>query len=203
MKFSALLLGSLALSLISTTAFADSNQFVSQTLGFKLNKPQNWHFVSANTYLEQMKRIKWGDPDFQEHWNQALRAPVVVISEFPSNHNGINPSFKVDAKPYGVIPSGLTGKEVLARFIPLMQRKFKNLRIDSVPAEVTLGNQRAGHTKMTYTSTSSTGIDVEVTSHMWSVPMKHHVFIIGATCAPNSKSSESEILNIANSISIE
>lgn len=193
----------LFLSLISNVAFADDNQFTSPTLGFKMTKPAAWSFVSANTYLEKMKEVKWDDPAAQDHWNQALRAPVVVISKFPISHNGINPNFKVDVKPYGVIPAGISGKEALAGLIPLFQQRFKNVKIDSAPAEVTFGNQRAGHAKMTYVSRSTTGIDVELTTQMWTVPMKSYIFIAGATYAPNSKASEAEAVRIAKSISID
>ncbi|KQZ31267.1 hypothetical protein [Duganella sp. Root1480D1] len=203
MRISALLSATLAFSFISADVLADSNEFISPTLGLKLTKPSAWHFVSANTYLEQMKQVKWDEPGVQEHWNQALRAPVVVISQFPANHNGINPSFKIDAKPYGVIPSGISGKEVIAKLIPLMQQRFKKFRIDTAPAEVTLGSQQAGYAKMTYVSTSTTGVDFEITSQIWSVPMKSYLFILGATYAPNSKASEAEVKKIAQSISIE
>jgi hypothetical protein len=203
MKISVLLSRILVLSLISTQAFADENQFISPTLGLKLTKPSTWHFVSANTYLEKMKEVKWDDPGAQEHWNQALRAPVVVISQFPLNHNGINPSFKLDVKPYGVIPSGLSGKEVIARLIPMMQQRFRNFRIDTAPVDVELGNRQAGHAKMTYVSRSTTSVDFEITTQIWSVPMKSYVFLLGATYAPNSKASEAEVSKIAQSISIE
>lgn len=203
MKILSFLLKVFAFSLFTLPAFGQSNQFSSPTLGFKLTKPTSWHFISANAYLEQMKQVKWDDPSAQEHWNKAVRAPVVVISQFPSNHNGINPNFKVDVKPYGVIPEGLSGKEIISKLIPMMQQRFKNFRIETTPAEVTIGNQNAGHARVTYVSTSSTGIDLEITTEIWSIPMKSYVFILGATYAPNSKASRATIQKIASSIMIE
>ena len=203
MKIPVLLSRILVFSLISSPAFADENQFISPTLGLKMTKPKTWHFVSANTYLDNMKQIKWGDPDEQEHWNQALRAPVVVISQFPSTHDGLNPNFKVDVKPYGVIPSGLNGQEVLAKLIPLMQQRVKNFKLDIAPIEVPLGGQRAGYAKSTYVSTSTNGVNIDMTSQIWAVPMKSYVYLIGATYAPNSKASEAEVRKIAQSITIE
>lgn len=193
----------IAFIFLSFSVSADENTFSSPTVGFTLKKPTAWHFVSANTYLEQMKQIKWGDAAEQERWNSALRAPIVVISEYPPKHNGLNSSFKVDAKPYGAIPSGLSGSEILANLIPVMQQRFKNFHVDIEPTERTLGNQKAGYFKATYVSTSTTGIDVKQSSEMWVVPMKYYLFMIGATYGPESKKAATEIQRIAQSISIE
>ncbi len=181
----------------------DEDKFVSQTLGFEVTKPTSWSFMSANTYLEQMSQVRLSDEEYQEHFLQALRAPVVVITKRPSTYPGYNPSFKADVKPYGVIPKGSSGIEALEAMIGKIHHLAKEFRAEVSPENAVIGSKNGGYAKYSYVVTSSTGVDVPLTTEMWVVPLKSYVYIIGASYLQGSKDEPEEMKSIVQSIAIK
>ena len=55
----------LVVSLLSFSVFAqDVNVFESVTVGFKVTKPSEWQFVTAEENLERLKNIQLNDEEF-------------------------------------------------------------------------------------------------------------------------------------------
>jgi hypothetical protein len=150
-----------------------------------------------------MKQVKTLDKEYQEHFNQALRAPLVVITKHPASYPGVNTSFKADVKPYGVIQKGTSGAEALDAVIIQLRRLVKDLKISKGPAKTVVGGQNAGYVKMNYVTVSTTGIEVALTSEMWAVPRENYIYLLGASYKLGSLDSSKEIESIVQSISIQ
>jgi hypothetical protein len=189
---------------ISTGAHAkDDNLFTSPTLGFHITKPTAWRFVSANTYLDQMKEMRFADAEFQRQWSQAIRAPVVVIAKHPPDFNEVNTTFKVDVKPYGVIPEKSTGVTAFQVLVPNLKRVTKDFNVEEGPREAVVGGRNGAYLRASYFVTSSTGVQVALTSEMWVIPLSNYIYIIGGSYKKGSDSGPSEVAAIMKTIAID
>ena len=135
--------------MLSTFAIAaEDNMYRSQMLGFSVEKPVSWRFLSANTYLEQARQSRLNDPEMQKRWEESMRAPLVVIAKYPLDYPDVNTTFKADAKPYGKIPPSTKGIEVINLVIPFFRANFTDFEIEEGPVEVVLAGHKAGYIKI-------------------------------------------------------
>jgi len=192
----------LALSLAFATMAADENTFESQMLGFSLTKPESWHFVSANTYLQRTKEATLNDPEMDKRWKESMRAPLVVIAKYPINHPDVNTTVKADAKPYGQLSSTSSGVDIINTLLPVFQKNFHEFQIEKGPFEVTLSGHKGGYIKINYVSVTTAG-RYPSTSEMWIVPRENVFFILGGGYKRGAKEAPHEIAQIIQSVSIE
>ena len=92
----------LIISLLLSIAFAqDDNVFINVTTGFKITKPSDWLFVTAEENLENIKRIQMKNEAFKQRMLKYSTAPLVAMMKYPEPFDDLNPSFKVNIKPLG------------------------------------------------------------------------------------------------------
>lgn len=196
----------LASFLISVSVQAlEGDTFTSQTLGFSIAKPTSWVFVSANNYIENLKQVKLNDKEAQKQFQEALRAPLVVMSKTSSEYNAINPNFKVDVKPAQRFPRGAQGIDVVNMIVNGIRKAnvVKNLIIEEPPKKLLLAEHKAGYVKMSYKTVSSTGVEIPLESHIWVIPNQNNIYIIGGSYMQGDNESAAEIIKISETIKIE
>jgi hypothetical protein len=105
----------LSLILLIGTALAGdtNNTFKSVTVGFEVTKPQSWRFITAEQNLENLKRTKLSDEEFQRMMLKYATAPLVAMMKYPEPFDDLNPSYKVNVKPFGRL-KGTDPKQILA-----------------------------------------------------------------------------------------
>lgn len=181
---------------------AEQNIYHSQMLGFTVEKPDAWTFLSANTYLEQTKQLKLNDPEMQKNLQESLRAPLVVITKQPPDNDDVNTSFKADAKPFGQLPPGTSGVEIIKLLLPVLRANFTGFDIVTGPVEVTVSGKKAGYIKMHYLNVTAAGQHPSA-SEMWIVPRKDYFFILGGAYSRQATAAPGELAQIVSKVKID
>lgn len=130
-------------------------------------------------------------------------APLVAMTKFPEPFEDVNPSFKVNLKPYG----GLKGKspqEIISLVVPQFQKVFKDFVLVQPPTEVVVSNIKSAYARMNYTMEIPDGRTFPITSELWIVPRGDYFFLIGAGTRQDEKTgSREEIQSILKTVKIE
>jgi hypothetical protein len=190
-----------ALLFVSTAASADDNTFKSVTVGFELTKPAEWQFVTAEQNLENLKRAEFANEEFHAQMLKYATAPLVAIMKYPEPYDDVNPSFKVNIKPFGQL-KGTPPTDILKLLTPQFQSIFADFSVVVQPTEVTVSNRAAGYVRLNY-SLAADGRTFPATSELWIVPRGDYFFLIGAGTRQDEKTgSRAEIQAILDSVRI-
>lgn len=191
----------LFLSLFSFGAFAqDNNLFESANIGFKVTKPSEWQFVTAQENLEHLRNIQVNDEEFQQLMLNYSTAPLVAMMKYPENFDDLNPSFKVNIKPLGEF-KGTDPKKILELTIPQFQKTYVDFNLAQPPTDTVVGILPAAYMRINYSVGNSADQIFPVTSELWIVPRGDYYFIIGAgTREDETTGSREEISEILSSI---
>jgi len=185
------------------TTYADENVFKSITIGFEVTKPKEWSFVTAQENLDNLKRTKLSDDEFQQLMLKYATAPLVAMMKYPEPYDDLNPSLKVNIKPFGQLKER-DGKEVLSLILPQFQKMFKDFQLVQTPTDVTVAGFKAAYVRINYSLQIADGRTFPTTSELWIVPRGDYFFMIGAGTRQDEKTgSRKEIEQIMKSIKIE
>lgn len=201
MKYIKLIL--LLMVLLTGSAYADENIFKSITVGFEVTKPKGWSFVTAQENLDNLKRTKLSDDEFQKLMLKYATAPLVAMMKYPEPYDDLNPSLKVNIKPFGQL-KGRDGKEVISLILPQFQKMFKDFQLVQAPIDVHVAGLKAAYVRINYSLQIPDGRTFPTTSELWIVPRGDYFFMIGAGTRQDEKTgSRKEIEQIMKSIKIE
>src|SRR5574341_401976 len=130
-------------------------------------------------------------------------APLVAMMKYPEPYDDLNPSFKVNIKPFGPL-KGKDGKEVISLIMPQFQKMFKDFRVVQAPKDVNVAGFKAAYARINYSLQTPDGRIFPTTSELWIVPRGDYFFVIGAGTRQDEKNgSRKEIERIMKSIKIE
>lgn len=193
----------LVIFLLTGIAYADENIFKSITVGFEVTKPKGWSFVTAQENLDNLKRTKLSDDEFHQLILKYATAPLVAMMKYPEPYDDLNPSLKVNIKPFGQL-KGRDGKEVISLILPQFQKVFKDFQLVQAPIDVKVAGLKAAYVRINYSLQIPDGRTFPTTSELWIVPRGDYFFMIGAGTRQDEKTgSRKEIEQIMKSIKIE
>jgi hypothetical protein len=193
----------LVIFLLTGIAYADENIFESITVGFEVTKPKGWSFVTAQENLDNLKRTKLSDDEFHQLMLKYATAPLVAMMKYPEPYDDLNPSLKVNIKPFGQL-KGRDGKEVISLILPQFQKMFKDFQLVQAPIDVKVAGLKAAYVRINYSLQIPDGRTFPTTSELWIVPRGDYFFMIGAGTRQDEKTgSRKEIEQIMKSIKIE
>lgn len=177
--------------------------FNSPTAGFKVNKPVGWHYVTAAQNLENLKATKLSDKEFQAAMLKYATAPMVAMTKFPEPYDDLNPSFKVNIKPFGQL-KGKAAKDIISLILPQFQKAFKDFELVQPPTEVEVSGIKSGYVRIHYSLQTPDGKVFPTASELWIVPRGDYFFVLGAGTRQDERTgSREEIANIIRSVKIE
>jgi hypothetical protein len=181
----------------------DTNVFQSPSAGFELTKPSAWTFVTANQNLANIKAMKLSDEEFHAAMQKYATAPLVAMMKYPEPYEDVNPSFKVNIKPYGDL-KGKAPEELINMVVPQFQKIFKDFVLVQAPTETTISGMKAAYARMNYTMEIPDGRTFPTTSELWIVPRGDYFFMIGAGTRQDEKTgTREEIRAILETVKIE
>ncbi|MEJ1355967.1 MAG: hypothetical protein RPU91_13920 [Candidatus Sedimenticola sp. (ex Thyasira tokunagai)] len=188
---------------ITLSVSADSsNKFVSVSTEFELTKPTEWHFVTAEEHLNNLKKVEMTDDEFKQLMLKYSTAPLVAMIKYEEPFNDLNPSFKVNIKPLGQL-KGADPKQILGLFLPQFERLFKDFSLEQQPIDMTISGLNAGYMRINYSLAIPDGRTFPTTSELWIVPRGNYFFMIGAGTRQDEKTgSRDEIKEILSSIAM-
>ena len=189
------------LFVLTCAAFADNtNQFESITVGFKVTKPNDWQFVTADENLENIKKVQMNDQEFQQLMLKYSTASLVAIMKYPEPYEDLNPSFKVNIKPLGKL-KGTEPKNILSLIIPQFEKMFQDFNLVQPPTDTKVAGLDAAYMHINYSLVIPEGRVFPTASELWIVPRGDYFFMIGAGTRQDEKTgSRSETNEILNSV---
>ena len=180
----------------------DSTVFNNPTAGFQLKRPAQWHFATAAQHMENLKAIKLNDEEFHAAMQKYSTAPLVAMMKYPEPFDDVNPSFKVNLKPYGEL-RGKSPTEIISLFVPQFSKMFKDFSLVQPPTEAVVSGIKSGYMRMNYALEIPDGRTFPTTSELWIVPHGDYFFIIGAGTRQDEKTgSREEIKRILKTVKI-
>lgn len=194
--FAALIFGS-----ISSQA-QSPERIVNRTLGLELVKPADWQFLTAEANAENLQRLHTDDPEFPAAIARYASVPLVAFTKYAEPYPDLNPSFKINARPYGPF-ADRSAKELITLILPSLSRAFPDLKVEQAPLETVIDGQPAAYVRLTYTLVA--GQDrFPTTSELWIVPRQGYFLMIGAgTRQDEANGSREEIQSILSSFKFD
>jgi hypothetical protein len=184
-------------------AGADPDLFKSPTAGLQLTKPAAWHYITAAENLANLENAKLNDEELRSALQKYATAPLVAMTKFPEPFDDLNPSLKVNIKPYGTL-KGKSPQDIIGLLLPQFQKAFEEFALVQPPTEVTVSGIKSAYVRINYTLEIADGRTFPTTSELWIVPRGDYFFMIGAGTRQDEKTgSREEIQSILKSVKIE
>ena len=200
-----ILLAGMWLFLMIGMAFAgdSDNTFRSITVGFEVTKPASWQFLTAKQNLENLKRTKLSDEEFHKMMLKYATAPLVAMMKYPEPFDDLNPSFKVNVKPFGQL-KGIDPKQILSMVSVQFASIFKEYQLVEGPSDTDVSGIKSGYLKFNYALQAPDGRTFPTTSELWIVPRGDYFFMIGAGTRQDEKTgTRKEIQEILKTVIID
>lgn len=196
-------LAALVLAAPAAAAFAvDTNAFSNPTAGLALSKPAGWHYLSAAQNMDNIKRMKLSDEEFHALMKQYASAPLVAMSKYQEPFDDVNPSFKVNLRPFGQL-KGIPATELIKLILPQFQKTFKDFVLVQAPGEVKVAGIPSAYARIDYTMELPDGRSFPTSSELWIVPRGDYFFMIGAGTRQDEKTgTRAEIQGILDTVKI-
>lgn len=192
----------LCTTLLASVAAAGDNTFKSVTVGFEVTKPASWQFVTAEQNLENLKNTKLNDEEFHRLMLKYSTAPLVAMMKHPEPFDDLNPSFKVQIKPFGQM-KGTDPKQILTMVSGQMKSAFKDFTITQAPTNVVVSGVKSAYMRINYSLQVPDARTFPTTSELWIVPKGDYFFMIGAGTRQDEKTgSRKEIQQILESVKV-
>jgi hypothetical protein len=190
-----------ALVLIAVTASAGSaDVFRSATAGFEVTKPAEWTFISAEQNLENIKRTEIKDKEFHAAMVKYATAPLVAMTKYPEPFDDLNPSLKVNIRPFGPI-KGMAPTKIMNVLVSQFEKVFQEFVLVEAPRPVKVAGIESGYMKINFSMQTADGRKFATTSELWIVPRGDYYFMIGAGTRQDEKTgSRKEIQAIVDTI---
>ena len=191
------------LAFLANTAMAGDNTFKSVTVGFEVSKPASWQFVTAEQNLENLKNTELNDEEFQRYVIKHSTAPLVAMMKHPEPFDDLNPSFKVQTKPFGQL-KGMDPKQILAMVSGQMKSAFRDFSIAQAPTDAVVSGIKSAYMRINYSLQIPDGRSFPTTSELWIVPKGDYFFMMGAGTRQDEKTgSRKEIQRIVGTVKIQ
>lgn len=184
--------------------FASSpNEFESVTVGFKLTKPEEWQFITAEENIENLKKVKMNDTEFHQMMIKYSTAPLVALTKYPEPFDDLNPSFKVNIKPLAGL-KGASSKQFLEAMASQFQKMFQDFQIDQEPTDIEVAGLKGSYMRIKYTMAIPDGRTFPTMSELWIIPRGEYFFMIGAGTRQDEKTgTRKEIKDILDTAVIQ
>jgi hypothetical protein len=182
---------------------SEPDVFSSATAGIQMTKPSDWHYVTAAQNLENIKALKLSDQEFHAAMQKYSTAPLVAITKFREPYEDVNPSFKVNIKPYGQL-RGKKPAELITMLLPQFERVFKDFVLVTPATEVEVSGIKSAYAQVNYVLETPGGDSFPITSELWIVPRGDYFFMLGAGTRQDERTgTRKEIQAILATVKIE
>ena len=188
---------------ISIAEPPSENTYYNPTIGFKVTKPADWFFATAEDNTKNLQKVQLEDQEFEEKLKAYGIKPLVFITKYQEPYPDFNLSFKMNVRPYG--DSTLKDPvKILNLILPLMQKLYKDFQFIDGPKEVTLSKIQSGYAKFKYTAVFKGNLSFPACSEVWIVPRDKFLYIMSTGYRQDEKNgTQKELQQIIDSIEIE
>lgn len=187
----------------SSAVATEPDVYNNPTAGIQVTKPAEWSYLTAAQNLDNIKAAKFNNEEFHAALQKYATAPLVAMTKYPLPFDDINPSFKVNLKPF----AGLKGKspeDIISLMVPQFKSAFQDFVLVQPPTKVVVSRIESAYARMNYTMEVPDGRAFHITSEIWIVPRRDYFFIIGAGTRQDERTgSREEIQSILATLKID
>jgi hypothetical protein len=177
--------------LLLSIAPCNAGKFIKNpTLGFEIELPNGWIELSGNDFYENLRRINVDDPKFQDFLQKNASLPVVLAAKHPEPYDDINPSLKINARPYGAIPTR-DAVEIAGLLLAHIKKLYSDFEIISPPSQKNVDAKNGAHVRVRYSLKTSVGT-FPVESELWVIPTRNFFYMIAIGYRPDGKTGTRE-----------
>ncbi len=181
----------------------NANVFKNVTVGLEVTKPESWHFLTADQNLESIKRMKLNDEEFHSLVIKYSTAPLVIITKYSEPYDDVNPSLKINIKPFGNLKSR-DPKEVLTIISDQIKNVLKDYQVVQKPTDTEVAGIKSGYMRVKCSLQAKEGPSFPITSEFWIVPRGDFFFLIGGGTRQDEKTgTRIEIGEILKTLKIQ
>jgi len=124
------------------------------------------------------------------------------MTKYQEPFDDVNPSFKINLKPYGDL-KGIPAQNLIRLLLPQLQKSFKDFAVVQAPTDVLVSGIQSAYIRINYTMELADGRSFPAASELWIVPRGDYFFMIGAGTRQDEKTgTRAEIQGILDSIRI-
>jgi len=193
----------MVLALIAMPAhLVASDIFESATVGFYVEKPADWHFATAEQNTENLERTELNSEEYQQLLLKYANAPLVAMMKYEEPFDDLNPSLKVNIKPYGNLDRS-DPKNILNLIIPNFEKMFIDFEVLEGPSDTLISGIPSAYVRVAYSLPIPDGRVLPTTSELWIVPRGDHFFVVGSGTRTDEKTgTRKEIEAILDTVAI-
>lgn len=190
-------------SILYTFGQSDSlNTYNHPVLGFSIKYSSSWFPISIDDYYSNLNKVKLNDEEFNQLLIKNASIPFFAISKFKEPYEDLNPSLKINTKPYGNL-QGQPLELIIKLFISQFEKVFLDFKVQQDPIKTILNKKEVVYSKFFYTMKSQDGTLFKTCSELWLIDKGQYFYMIGAgTKQDESNCKREEILNFLNSVEL-
>ena len=183
-------------------ASAQAETFRNPVIGLSIEKPNDWHVLSADANAKNLEKAELGRPEFQAAIRRYASVPLIAFTRYLEPYPDLNASVKLNTRPVGSFV-GKSGQEILQLMLPALQAMMSDIKIITAPEPTQLAGKAAGHMTLAYTLKSGSALYPAI-SEMWVVPRGSYFIVIGAGYRPDKKTGDDKAVSkIIRSIKLD
>lgn len=177
--------------------------FSNASVGFSIEKPQGWHYISADESAKNRDAVRLKNREVQELIKRRPQPRLVTMARHHEPYPELNPSVTVGVKPISN-PETFDPVDVLQFMVRPLKGVYDDFKVVEAPKKVTLKDREAAYTKVHYTLKTPDGKQFPACSEMWVIPRGEICFIVSAGSSPKPDAPErAEIDRAIESITID
>jgi hypothetical protein len=181
----------------------DRNEFVNHALGFRMQKPDTWTYLSAATVEEVRGQTRLRDAELEQIIRRYATAPLVVMTKHPEPYDDLNATVAVKVESVGT-QVDVSPATLLEMTIGVMKQAYRDFTVTEGVMGTTVDGLEAAYMKADHFVMDTKGREYASRSRIWLVPRGHFMFLIAMTGPQDGPDvSEEEFSTVLASIDIE
>lgn len=177
--------------------------FNNPTIGFSIEKPEGWSYLSSQQISENRKNVRMNDKELQEAVQKYASAPLVAMARYPEPYNDLNPSIQVIFRPLGKL-QGTAATDILKLVMPAIQRAVTDFQYLDDIQSINVSGLDAAFMRAKYKISNQKGRTFNVLTRVLLIPRGAYMFMISMACkADDPDDSEKIFLSTLDTIKIE
>ncbi len=171
------------------------NSYRNNIIGFEIEKPQQWHFMSKSRILDIKADAKMTDKELQEEVAKYATTPIVVITK----HNPPtmdNPTVTVVYKPIAPL-EGWSPDKVLGVYASDTKTRVPNVKILVEPEVRSINGMQVGYMEIKYPKNMGEVIRDPITARTIMIPQGKYMYLINMFSINDAPEFQSIIASIA------
>lgn len=188
---------------VSNSQIESTKTFKHNVLGFSIKYSNKWSIISVDDQYANLNKITLNDSSFNEMIKKGTSVPFFAISKFKEPYDDINPSLKINTKPYGNL-QGKSLEYITSIMLTQFEKMFLDYKLIEGPKEYLINNNKSIYSKIYYTIKSKNGDEFKTCSELWLIDKGNYFYVIGVGTKQNeSNCKRSEIYNFIKTIELK